>query len=152
MKKTIKIAGISLLSLLALLFLLPLLFKGKFLQLAKAEINKNINATVDFDDMSLSFFRHFPKLSVGLEGVRVMGAAPFREDTLLSARRVDLSLNIRSLFSNNLEVQGVYLQSPRVRALVNADGKPNWEIMKEDTTLVSPSRHPSFMWSWKNMR
>ena len=57
MKKLLKYAGLGLLSLLILAFLLPILFKGKIVTLVKSEINKSINAKVDFKDVSLSLFR-----------------------------------------------------------------------------------------------
>ena len=69
MKKALKITGISLLVLIALAFAIPILFKGKILTIVKNGINKNVNAKVDFKDLSLSLFRHFSKLSVALENV-----------------------------------------------------------------------------------
>ncbi len=66
MKKIMKYTGIVLLSLLVLAFLIPVFFKGKIVRLVKAEINKTIEAKVDFKNVSISLFRHFPKLSIGI--------------------------------------------------------------------------------------
>src|SRR4051794_28464325 len=96
MKKVLKITGICLLVLFALAFTLPIVFKGKIVQLVKAQINKNLEAKVDFKDVSLSLFRHFPKLSIGLEDVSVTGVNEFEKDTLLSASTVDVSVNVIS--------------------------------------------------------
>ena len=79
MKKVLKYTGIGLLALLALAFFLPILFKGKIIKIVKAEINKNIEAKVDFRDVSLSLFRHFPKLSIGLETISVVGVKEFEK-------------------------------------------------------------------------
>ena len=144
MKKVLKYAGIGFLALLLLAFLLPIFFKGKILKIVKTEINKNIEAKVDFKDVSLSLFRHFPKLSIGLENISVTGINEFKNDTLLSAPSVDASVNLMSLFSGkDMKVYGVYLNAPRIHALVNKEGKANWEISKEDTT-TSTSEPSSF--------
>jgi hypothetical protein len=140
MKKALKYTGITLLSLLVLLFILPFLFKDKVLATVKSELNKNLKAEVEFKDLSLSFFSHFPKLTVGLEDISVKGIGAFSQDTLIAARSVEASLNLLSVISgDNMEVHGVYLQSPRIHALVNADGLANWDIVKEDTTASAPS-------------
>ena len=60
MKKFLKWTGISLLLLIVLLIALPFMFKGKLIQLAKDEANKNLNAKVDFGEFDLSIFSSFP--------------------------------------------------------------------------------------------
>lgn len=135
MKKFFKYASIIILSLIVIAFSIPFLFKGKIVTLVKAEINKNLEAKVEFKDVSISLFRHFPKLSIGLEDISVSGTPEFEKDTLLSAKRIDASVNLWSAISgSDIKVHGVFLQSPRIHALVNESGKANWEITKEDTT------------------
>jgi len=144
MKKFVKYTGIVFLFLIALAFLIPLLFKGKIIKLVKAEINKNIEAKVDFKDVSISLFRHFPKLSIGLENISITGVHAFEKDTLISAKRIDASVNLWSAISGSeMKVYGVYLQSPRIHALVNKDGKANWEISKEDTKASTTTAESS---------
>src|SRR5215212_2530420 len=119
MKKFLKYTGIVFLSLIVLAFLIPFLFKGKIVKLVKAEINKNIEAKVEFKNVSLSLFRHFPKLSIGLEDISVAGIHEFGNDTLLSAKRFDASVNLWSVISgSDMKVYAVYLRSPRIHALV----------------------------------
>ncbi|MBO9683371.1 MAG: AsmA family protein, partial [Flavisolibacter sp.] len=145
MKKFLKYTGIVFLSLVVIAFFIPFLFKGKIVNLVKAEINKNIEAKVEFKDVSLSLFRHFPKLSIGLEDISVSGTQEFERDTLLSAKRIDASVNLWSAFSgSDMKVYGVFLQSPRIHALVNKNGKANWEITKEDTAASTGSGSSAF--------
>jgi len=135
MKKILTYTGISLLALLVLAFVLPFLFKDKIVQIVKSEIDKNVDAKVEFKDVSLSLFRHFPKASVGLENISIVGKGDFAKDTLLSASMIDASVNIMSLISGkDIDVAGVFLDAPRIHALVNKDGKANWDIVKEDTS------------------
>ena len=140
MKKALKYTGIALAGIVAILFFLPFLFKGKVLVAVKKELNSSLNAKVEFKDLSLSFFSHFPKLTVGLEEISVTGVGAFEKDTLVSARTIEASLNLLSVISgDHIKVHGVYLQSPRIRALVLADGKTNWDIGKETGETVTAS-------------
>lgn len=145
MKKFIKYTGIIILSLFVLILLIPVLFKGKIVKLVKSEINKNIEAKVDFKDVSLSLLRHFPKLSIGLDEISVTGIHEFEKDTLLSAERIDASANLWSIISGSeMKISGVYLKSPRIHALVNKEGKANWDITKADTTASTGEKTSSF--------
>jgi hypothetical protein len=138
MKKFLKITGITLLVLLALAFLIPILFKKQITALVKKEINNSLTAKVDFKDVSLSLFRHFPKVSIGLEQLSVVGTGEFAKDTLLSAVNFDASVNIMSVIKGkDIKVSGVFLKSPRIHALVRKDGKANWDIMKESTDTTA---------------
>ena len=72
-KKIVKITGISLISLIALAFVIPILFKKQITNLVKNQINKSLNAKVDFKEVSLSLFRHFPKISISINDLSVVG-------------------------------------------------------------------------------
>lgn len=130
LKKILKITGITLLVLLIILFTAPYIFKGKIVKIVKEQINKNINAKADFKDVSISFFRHFPSVSLALEGLQVTGLDAFAKDTLISAKEIDVAVNLFSVISgNNMKVYSVNINEPRIHALVNKDGKANWDIM-----------------------
>src|SRR5688500_5721863 len=104
MKKVLKFTAIGIAVLLALALVIPVLFKGKILQLVKTEINKNIDAKVEFQDLNVSFFRHFPKLSVALKDVSVVGINEFQGDTLVSAPGIDASMNLVSLIKGEEKI------------------------------------------------
>lgn len=145
-RKTLKITGITLLILLIAAFLIPILFKKQITALVKKEINKSLTAQVDFADVSLSLFRHFPKISIGLDQLTVVGTGEFAKDTLISAKTFDASVNlISAIKGKDMKVYGVYIESPRIHALVNKDGKANWDIAKEssDTSTITEDSSPS---------
>lgn len=140
MKKALKITGLSLLGLLVLLFALPYLFQDKILARVKTEVNANLNARVEFKDLSLSLFRHFPQLTIALEDLSVAGVGAFEGDTLISTRTLEASVNLMSVLSgDNMKIRGIYLRSPRIHAVVHKDGKANWEITREDTSTAAPT-------------
>ena len=137
-KKMLKITALVLIILMAAAFAIPFVFKKQIAGLVKKEINKSLLARVDFSDVSLSLFRHFPKVSIRLEGLTVIGVNEFAKDTLIAAHGVDASVNLISVIKGkDIKVSGVYLESPRIHAIVNKEGKANWDIAKEDTASVS---------------
>ncbi|HZK62834.1 MAG TPA: AsmA family protein, partial [Puia sp.] len=134
LKKILKVSGIVLLVLILLAFLLPLFFKGKIMTIAREQINDHVNARVDFKDIDISLFRHFPRLGVGLDNLQVVGVDAFSKDTLISAKQLDVALNLFSLFSGSeIKIYSITINQPRIHAIVNADGKANWDISKPDT-------------------
>ena len=139
LKKTLKITGITLLVLVVLAFLIPVLFKKQITELVKKEINRSLTAKVDFKDVSLSLFRHFPKISISLNDLSVVGTNEFAKDTLIAAKELDASVNlISAIKGKDIKVYGVFVESPRIHALVNKDGKANWDIAKpvDDTSGI----------------
>ena len=135
LKKILKYTGISLLVLLVLAFTLPFLFKGKIIALVKTEVNNKLNATVDFEDVDISLFRNFPKLSVGLNNLYIAGKDAFVNDTLLKAQQIDVALNlISAIKGKNIKIYSIEVETPIVHALVNKNGQANWDIVKPDTT------------------
>jgi len=146
LRKTLKIAGITLFVLLTLIFLIPILFRKQIVALVKSEINKSLVAKVDFQDVDLSLFRHFPKISIGLENISVVGTNEFTNDTLFTAKTLDASVNLFSAIKGkDIKVYGIYLESPRIHAIVNKDGKANWDITKasEEITATATDNAPS---------
>lgn len=141
-KKIIKILVLSLLSLTALAFVVPFFFKKQITELVKKEVNKKLTAKVDFKEAGLSLFRHFPSVTLSLDDLSVVGTDEFKKDTLVSAQKVEASLNLISVIKgSNIKVNGIYLYQPRIHALVAKEGKANWDIMRStgDTATTDTS-------------
>ncbi|MBN1143094.1 MAG: AsmA family protein [Bacteroidales bacterium] len=142
MKKALKIFGILILLLLLLIVATPILFKGKIIKVAKEQINNNLNAKADFEKLSLSLFRSFPNVSVGIQNFYVAGKDAFEGDTLFSVQSVDVVVDLMSAIKmENIKIKKIVVDYPRVHAWVLPDGSVNWDIAKdtgeteaEDTT------------------
>ena len=145
MKKFFKILAIVVLVLLIAMVALPFAFKGKIIETIKKEANKSLNATLDFDKVSLSLFRSFPDLSVGMKKVSVVGIEDFERDTLTYIRDLRLTLNVMSVFrGDTYEIKKVSLLDPYFKFKVLADGRANWDIMKPSAdTVVSTEKETS---------
>lgn len=135
LKKILKITGISLATIILLLFLIPIIFKKQVQALVKKEINKQLNATVDFKDVKLSLLRHFPKATISIKGLSVVGKGEFSKDTLIVADRIDATAGLFSVIKGkNIKVYGLYASQPRIHLLVNQFGRMNWDIAKSSNS------------------
>lgn len=137
--KWIKGIGIGIATLLLLLFLLPILFPGKIESKIKAWINESVDAKIDFSGVKLSFFEHFPTLTLSLHNFTLTGAAPFQSDTLMAGESLSFGINLGSLINSELEVDQFFIHKARVKVLVDKTGRANYSIYKgtSDTTAVS---------------
>ncbi len=134
LKKILKITAIVLVLLIAAAFVAPYLFKDKIRGIVKETINKKLSAKVNFKDVDISLFRHFPKVAVALEDLQVTGTGEFKEDTLIAAKNIDVSLNLMSVINGKeMTIYAISLNKPRIHAIVSKDGKANWDIIKPGT-------------------
>ena len=138
MKKFLKVflksILILLLVVLVLIIVLPIVFKPQLMEIAKTEINKNVNAKIEFADFKLNLIRNFPRLYVGLTDLSVVGIEEFEDDTLVAFNSFSLSVNLLSLLGDEgIKVKSILLDEPRLMALVLKDGKANWDIAKESS-------------------
>lgn len=137
MKKFMKITGIVLACIAALMVILPFAFKGKIKELVIEEGNKMLNAEFGFEDLDISLFREFPKASIGLEGFWLKGKDVFENDTLVRAGDLQVAVDLMSLFGDSgFDISKVLLADTYLKAIVLEDGRPNWDIMKSDSTVV----------------
>lgn len=125
-------------TLILLLIVTPFLFQGKIIEIVKTEANGMLNAKIDFGKLNLSFIRNFPNASVAIDDFYIVGVGDFENDTLAAFDRLSVSVNIQSLFGEQMTINRVVLKKPRIYAKVLPDGKVNWDVMKApDTTAVA---------------
>src|SRR5690606_37354804 len=110
----------------------PLLFKKQIVTKIRQEANKQLNATVNFDDdLSLGFFRHFPNASLGVKDLCITGKGEYQGDTLAYAKHLYIVIDLSSLFSGDTyRVRNVTLDDPYIQLLSDSAGRANWDITK----------------------
>lgn len=131
MKKTIKITGIALIAILIIFFLLlltPSLFKDKFATIVKNTANKAIRTELNFSGMEVSFFRHFPNLTITLSDVSLKSSAPFSTDTLIKAKDISFGVNLKSLFRGPVTITKIFVNKGSVVIQYNEKGNSNYEV------------------------
>lgn len=131
MKKFLKIAGVVVVLLVAAMIIAPMVLKPKISEIVKKEANEMLNARLEFENLNLTLFRHFPHASVELKGLTLVGVDRFEGDTIVAADRISVVVNLMSLFGDDgYEVTKIMLNRPLVSAHKLEDGAVNWDIMK----------------------
>jgi hypothetical protein len=147
LKKILKITGIVFLSILLLLISAPFLFKSQLKDLVRKEINKNVNATVDFSDLNLTFFRSFPQATVVLKDLSIINKAPFEGDTLAVTQELLLKMSIKELFKgsgNPKKIDEISLNNAYVNIQVDSLGNASYDIAIQRDAQVEETDPDSF--------
>ncbi len=135
MKKFIKIAGGIFVLIILLLILIPIFFKGQIIDLVKTEVNKRIDATLNFDDVGLNLFEHFPNLTLSIDNITIINKKPFEGDTLLSAASLKTTIDAFSVFGGKqIKIKDVSLDEPKIFIYVLKDSSANYNIYQSDTS------------------
>ncbi|MBF4466370.1 AsmA family protein [Flavobacterium sp. LC2016-12] len=141
--KILKITGIVIASILLLLFLIPLLFPGQVAAEVKKIANERLDTKMDFSKSRLSFFTHFPSLTVSLDDLSMTGSAPFRNDTLIKAEQVAFGINLKRLiFDNEVKINKLYVSKAMINVMVNQKGQANYNIYISDPKNIKKEDQP----------
>ena len=130
--KITKYAAITLTVIIALMLILPTLFSGKIKKQIETLINSSVNATVTYKDPRLTFFAHFPVLTVTIGDFSVSGVPGYEKDTLFAGERLSLGVDILSLLRDSLSVESIYGKGLKVSIIMGADGKTNFDIFPKE--------------------
>ena len=141
--KILKISGIVIGSLLLLMFLLPLFFPGFVSGKIKQWANNGITTELNFSKARLSFFNHFPSLTLTLHDVSLMGSEPYPKDTLLKADELAFGINLPSLLSKKVTIDEIYLDDADIIVKTNEDGLANYNVYKSGGTQKTKSTDTS---------
>lgn len=140
--KILKRIGLVVAIVLLLLFLIPTLFPETLTNKVKAFANEKLNGELSFNETHLSFFSHFPSLTLTLDDFLLKGSAPFQNDTLIFARKVAFGINVKSIFfDDKINIDQIFVSEGNIKVLVNQNGQPNYNVYVstsvEETTDTS---------------
>lgn len=139
MKKGLKIFGIIFILIIATAIAAPIIFKDKFADIIKEEINKNLKAKVDFSDIDISIISTFPKAGLVIEDLSIINYAPFEGDTLVYAKEIVLKLPLNGLMKSaedGITIDAFTIDHALVNIISNKDGVTNYDIALSDTESV----------------
>lgn len=135
MKILFKVLGIIIILLIALIFVLPLFYKSQITDLVKSEINKNINAKVEFTGVSLSLFKSFPNFNLKVSDLIISSTETFDNDTLAKIESVDITVDLISVLKGaNYEAKRIKINHPNIFLKTLENGESNYNI----TSSVTP--------------
>ncbi len=132
LKISVTVLAALLLLIMALAIIIPVVFKDRIKEKVEAGLNDMLTAKVSFGDYRLSLLRAFPNASFSLDNLSVTGTGEFEGDTLAAVKSFGIVINLKSLFgAGGYEIKSVVIDEPMINAIVNSEGRANWDIMKE---------------------
>jgi AsmA protein len=137
-----KITGFSIAGFLLLLFLAPICFPGTVTEKIKTWTNNSLDGELNFSKVRLSFFKHFPSLTVTLYDFTLKGSAPYKKDTLVNAGEIALGVNVKSLiFEKSIRINKIFVSDALINVKVDEKGAANYNVYvstkKKDSTAVN---------------
>lgn len=135
--KVLKITGMSIGFALLLMFLMPILFPGKIAEEVKAFANRKLNGELNFKDANLSFFNHFPSLTLTLTDFSLKGSAPFQDKILVASDEVAFGINLKNLvFDGEVAIDQIFISNAEMNVLVNEQGQANYNVYVSEKKQV----------------
>ncbi|CAA9196255.1 hypothetical protein FLA105534_01050 [Flavobacterium bizetiae] len=129
--KIAKYLGITFVVIIGLLFLTPIVFADKIKEQIKKTANERLSAELNYSDVSVSFFHHFPSLTLTLNDLSLNGSAPYTSEKFITAKEVSFGINVASLvFSKEVKIDQIYLSDSFINIKVNPKGEANYNVYK----------------------
>lgn len=155
MKKIFKIIGIILLIFVAILIAIPFVLESKIDTIVQNYADENLDADLSFDDISLSLISSFPKAEVSVENLKITNRAPFKDETLATAKSLSFEMPIGQLFKGTeepLTVNEIIADEMLLTIKTNKNGTTNYDIVKEkeSTTVASDTTSTGFSFDIEN--
>ena len=149
-KKIILGVVVFLLLIIGAVVAIPFIFKDEINASVKLEINKQLNAKVDYGDFDLSLIRSFPNFSFQMKNLSVVGVGDFKDDTLAFLPEFSFTIDLMSIINKEkYRILKINLQSPTINAKITKDGKENWDIMKESDGEKTAAESETFSFEIK---
>jgi AsmA protein len=137
--KIAKYFGITFAVIIGLLFLTPIVFEDQIKEQIKKTANERLSAELNYSDVSVSFFRHFPSLTLTLDNLSLNGSAPYTNEKFITAKEVSFGINVASLiFSKSVKIDQIYLSDSFINVKVNPNGEANYNIYKSQEQSSQP--------------
>jgi len=137
--KTAKYLGIAFVVIIGLLFLTPIIFEDQIKEQIKKTANEKLSAELNYSDVSVSFFQHFPSLTLTLSDLHLNGSAPYTKEKFITAKEVSFGINVASLvFSKEVKIDQIYLSDSFINVKVNEEGEANYNIYKSNSQAETP--------------
>lgn len=127
--KFLKYTGITLVTVLALMLIAPFLFADKIKEQVKKTANEKLNGELNYSDANVSFFTHFPSLTLTLNDFSLNGSTPFQKEKLVTAKEVAFGINLSSLvFGKAIKIDQIFLSNSLINVKVNQKGEANYNV------------------------
>lgn len=137
MKTFIKILIVLVAIILAALIITPIVYKAEITELAKKELNKQVNAKIDFADMNLGLIKSFPNFNLEIGDFSIVGMDEFYNDTLCNIDAINIKIALFSVLKGDAyKIKSIGLNKPVINIKVLENAKANYNIALPDTVVT----------------
>lgn len=112
----------------------PWLLRDRLLEAFRSELDRQLDATITFDGVSVGLFRHFPHATLEVRGLAVTGEGAFEGVPLAEIDALSLTVDVLSVVrGDRMEIQRLAVTRPRVRVVFDEEGRSNLDVFPETT-------------------
>ena len=127
--KTVKYLGITFGSILVVLFLTPIIFSDTIKEEVKKYANTKLEGELNYGDANLSFFKHFPSLTLTLNDVNLNGSIPFEKEKFVTAKEIAFGIDVTSLlFGKAVDIDQIIVTEGNINVKVDKNGQANYNV------------------------
>ena len=118
-------------SVIIVAFSLVYIYEDKIKSYSIEQINKSINARIDVEKISLSFFSQLPKASLDFHNISFYDNSPKAKSKLpiIKSEKIFLSFNILDLLNNNYNLQEITIKNAQVNLDIYKNGSNNFSFL-----------------------
>ena len=129
-KKLLTGLGVLLLLVIALLVLIPYLYKDEIIEYTRSYLSENIEGSVTFSNASVSLIKDFPNLHVGLSGLSISGRDSLNHP-LYKSDQTSFSVDLISLWKKDetAQIGKIFLDRPVVNIFIDSTGSANYSVI-----------------------
>ena len=114
-------------------------YKDALIKKLVQKINRDYNIEIAYNNVDLGIIKSFPYASLTINDLLVANESPFKGDTLVFVKKLNLVLNGKDIFNKNAEkihIKNVTVNGANVNLLVDSLGRTNYDIhyIKEQKT------------------
>lgn len=122
--------------------------KNQIKKYALEQLNTQLEAKITINDIDITLFKQFPKVSLDMHLVRIADPTQPKQ-YLLQAEHVYIGFNIYDILRKQYNIKLIAIDSAQLNLYTDLAGKSNYTILKQDTTT---SANQSFLLSLKEVK
>lgn len=130
--KGLKISGIVLGVIAILLYVIPYFFKDEITKSVNDIAKDYIKSDVEFEKINLSFYSHFPNLTVSLENSKIGASSNFPNENVIEAKEIALGIDLIRLFGDKITFNELYLNEAEINVKSDSIGNVNYDVFITD--------------------
>ncbi|WP_177763228.1 AsmA-like C-terminal region-containing protein [Flavobacterium sp. I3-2] len=130
--KFFKVSSIVLVGIAGLLYVLPYFFKDTITKSVNELAKDFVKSDVRFEKINLSFYTHFPNLTVNLENSKIGASSNFPNQDLIKASDIALGIDLFSLFGDKITFNQLYLSNAIINVKSDSLGNANYDVFISD--------------------